>query len=224
MSKPKILVCVLCGIERANWINPDLMMNVLEMQRDSRFEVNWFPIRDVRPWEAARNMSIHGARTIHADWLISFDNDNFVKGNPLDIIAEAGPDKHVVGLTCGVGGQVDAGYHLFPNTDSYCGTTDGVFREVKHVGGPVLMISRAVWERIPQGPWFQFLYKPGNELHLTQPGEFISEDVWFCQLARRHGFKVWTHTKILAGHYRTTDITGMTCTLSQLTEQAKAGR
>ena len=87
MSKPKVLVCILTGVERQNWINPDLSMNLVQMARDSRFDVDYFPVRDFRPYEAARNTTIHTARQLNADFLISFDNDNFVtRCNPLDIM------------------------------------------------------------------------------------------------------------------------------------------
>src|SRR5437870_3805544 len=97
--RPKILVCVLCGTERQNWLNPILAMNLLTMARDSRFDVAFQPVTDYRPWEFARNQTIHLARSMSADWLISFDNDNFTYTNPLDVITAAGADRDVIGLT-----------------------------------------------------------------------------------------------------------------------------
>jgi hypothetical protein len=205
-SKPKVLVCFLTGIERHNWINPDLSLNLIRMVKDSRFDVNYFPVRDCRPWESARNMTIVAARQINADWLISFDNDNFVPGefNPLDIIAAAGEDKHVIGLQSGVGNGEE--YKIFPYTNH--GAADGPFREEECVGGGVLMVRKTVWQKIKRGPWFRWQHVDSETL-APAPG-VRGEDGYFCHLARQHGFKVWTHQH-LAGHYRTVDLTGMVC-------------
>lgn len=51
MSKPKIMVAVLTGAERQNWLNPNLAMNLVTMARDTRFEVYFFPVSDARPWK-----------------------------------------------------------------------------------------------------------------------------------------------------------------------------
>ena len=134
--------------------------------------------------------------------------------------AAAGTDKHVIGLTYAIGGSVDAGYHMYPNEGHYRPSA-GAFREVSEVGGGVLMIHKTIWKTIPRGPWFRFLYAPDSELHLPRTEEAIPEDKYFCNLVRQNGFKVWTHAEQLAGHYRTTDITQRTCTLAQLSEQAK---
>lgn len=215
--KPKVLACLLTGLERTNWVNPDLVLNLMTMWKDTRFEVHFFPVRDARPWEAARNMTILGARQCGADWMVSFDNDNFVHGNPLDIIASAGEDKHVIGLTYGVGGgRLEDGraqYALFPNEAH--GASDGTFREEESVAGGVLMVNRRVWEAIPRGPWFRWQHANNETLDPRERGA-CGEDVFFSRLVRQHGFKVWSHTEQLAGHYRTTDITGMVCTMAQL--------
>jgi hypothetical protein len=39
MSKPRILITVLCGTERGDWLNPDLSMALFQMAKDSRFQV-----------------------------------------------------------------------------------------------------------------------------------------------------------------------------------------
>lgn len=221
MSKPKVLVCILTGVERQNWINPDLSMNLVQMARDSRFDVDYFPVRDFRPYEAARNTTIHTARQLNADFLISFDNDNFTRCNPLDIVAEAGADKDIIGLSSGLG--ADGGgvrYRMYP-PDSH-GTKSGKFREEPQLCSGVLIIRNRVWKTISRGPWFRWKHAENSEL-LTPEAGSRAEIEYFCDLARSHGFKLWNYEQA-AGHYRTTDITGMVCTLAQLTEQAKAAR
>lgn len=212
MSKPKVLVCVLCGIERQNWINPQLSLALFKLARDTRFDLSYGMQMDMRPWETARNMTIHAARSMKVDWLISFDNDNFPFGNVLDIIKQAGPDQHVIGLRYGAGCLPR--YMIVPALSNRP-MNGQPFREVKEVGGGVLMIHRTVWEKIPTGPWFRWAHD-SNELLYPGPGTF-GEDYYFCHLVREHGMHVWTHEQELAGHYRTTDLTGLVFNLSQLT-------
>lgn len=210
--KPKILVSFLTGVERTNWVNPDLTLNLINMSKDQRFDVNFFPVRDCRPWESARNMTIIAARQINADWLVSFDNDTFIpQGNVLDVLAAAGKNQDVIGLAYGVG--ADSGqYRLFPTVNH--GKTDGVFREEETVGGGVLMVRNTTWQKIPKGPWFRWQHAD-NEALAPGPG-VCGEDNYFCRLVRQHGLQVWSHREMLAGHYRTTDLTGMISHLAQL--------
>jgi hypothetical protein len=205
-SKPKVLVCVLTGIERHNWVNPDLVLNLISMARDSRFDVNFFPVRDCRPWEGARNMTIVAARQIKADWLVSFDNDNFYTGpgTPLDIIAAAGEDKHIIGLSYGLGAD-DGNYRLFPS-DGH-GACDGPFRQEQCIGGGLMMIRNTVWKTIPKGPWFRWIHAESETLAPVN-GVTRGEDAAFCELATRRGLKIWSYQQP-AGHYRTVDLTGM---------------
>jgi hypothetical protein len=112
MSKPKVLVCLLTGIERQNWINPDLALLLFNMGRDSRFDVVVAAIKDATPHEVARNRTIQ--RDHNFDWLVSFDNDNYMPaGTPLDVIASAGDQQSVIGLTYGVKAR-ESEYFLFP--------------------------------------------------------------------------------------------------------------
>jgi hypothetical protein len=211
MSKPKVLVCVLTGTERHNWLCPDLAMNLVTMARDPRFEVYFGPVINMRPFEAARNVAVDGARRIGAEWLLSLDNDNFVPGNPLDIIAAAGPNQHVISLSCGI--QNAERSVAFSCTSDAAHAVEGPFREIHEcVGGGVLMIRDTVWKKIPRGPWFRWRHDD-NELLTPGPGT-RGEDGYFAELVRQRGFKVWTHQQ-KAGHYHTLDLTGIAGALLQ---------
>jgi hypothetical protein len=208
MSKPRVLVCVLCGPERGDWLNPVLTVNLLVMAKDPRFDVAYQPVYGYRPWDYARNQTINLARSMKADWLISFDNDNCLDCNPLDIIEEAGNDKDVIGLTCGVGCVPECRH--FPSHNH--GVIDGSFREEKTVGGGVLMVHRRVWEQIPRGPWFRWQHAD-NELLAPDVGA-VDEVTSFCNLVKQHGFRVWTHRSILAAHLKTEDLTKLVSALN----------
>ncbi len=216
-AKQKVLLAVLCGPERGDWINPELSGNIYRMARDSRFDVIYVPIRGMRPWDAARNLTLSLARDNGVDWLLSFDNDNFIppqqNQTPLDVLSSADSNQHhVIGLTCGIGSW-ESGYKFFPPVQP-CASP---FREVEAVGGGVLMVHKTVWREIPKGPWFRWQYGD-NEL-LTPENGGVGEDVYFSRLVRKHGLRVWTHTQIAAGHYKTTDVSGLTATLAQMQQQ-----
>jgi hypothetical protein len=217
-SKPKVLVCVLCGTERQHWINPELSQMLFKMGRDPRFDVEVATIKDAAPVEVARNHTIKIARDHHFDWLVSFDADNFMpSGTPLDIIADCASKRSVIGLTYGTQKHQSA-YTLFPPDE--CRTTiEGQFAEVPSVGGGVLIVNKKVWEKIPTGPWFRWEHGNGEET-LDRGAGGRGEDVYFCELVRKNGFRVWTHRTLLAGHYRTTDLTGMVCTMAQMGRRA----
>ena len=102
-NKSKVLCCCLCSTERQGWINPDLSMMLFRMAKDPRFDVEVANVKDAVPHEVARNQTITIARDHGFEWLVSFDNDNFMPtGTPLDLIAAAGPQHSVIGLTYGV--------------------------------------------------------------------------------------------------------------------------
>jgi hypothetical protein len=214
--KPKVLITLLTGAERTNWINPELSLMLFNMGRDPRFDVQVAIIKDCRPFEVARNNTIKLARDNNFDWLVSFDNDTFlpVEGpTPLDVIVSAGQDKFVIGLTCGIKSE-EVGFRLHP-PPSNGGKAEPMFKEVSHVGGGVLVINRKVWEKIPRGPWFRWDSTGGDPetLDIHRSG-FMSEDHYFCRLATQHGFRIWTPRWIIASHYKSVDITALALSMA----------
>jgi hypothetical protein len=55
--------------------------------------------------------------------------------------------------------------------------------EVDAVGMGAMLVKTEVFRRLPQ-PWFQVVYSKAARA-------FIGEDIYFCQLAKGHGFKVY---------------------------------
>lgn len=217
MGKDRVAVFVLCSTERQGWINPELSHLLFKMARDNRFNVAYCTVKDARPFEVARNQTIQQARDAGMDWLVSFDNDMYMPaGSPLDIIAVAG-NKKMIGLTCAA--EATPGqYGIFPKDFGL--EVDGPFREVPEIGGGVLIVHRNVWEKVP-APWFKWCYED-NETLGRPPGKAnyqasgCGEDIYFSRLVRQHGFKVWTHQRLYAGHYHTVDLTGMVAAMHQL--------
>ncbi|MCU1301517.1 MAG: hypothetical protein JWQ87_1801 [Candidatus Sulfotelmatobacter sp.] len=214
-KKPRVLVCCLVSTERQGWINPELSQMIFKMARDTRFDVEVANVKDAVPHEVARNLTIKIARDHNFDWLVSLDNDNFMPaGTPCDVIAAAGSEQSVIGLTYGLS-EKESRCSLFPPMNLRT-KISGLFQEVPCVGGGVLMVRNTVWKTIPKGPWFSWKCGDTETLERRNESDGCGEDVAFSRLVQAHGFKVWTHRELLAGHYRTTDLTRMVCTMSQM--------
>jgi hypothetical protein len=217
-DKLKVLVCVLTSTERQGWLCPEIGQNLFAMAKDTRFQVELATIKDAIPHDFARNSALALARDHAFDWCVQIDNDNFLPaGTPLDVIASAGPEQPVVGLTAGI--RVNsAECALYPREG--LGQRSGPFTECEYVGGALLMIHKTVWQKIPRGPWF--LWQRGdNELADANCDDGVSEDVYFSRLVRQHGMRVWTHN-VLAGHYKTCDATAFAFREQQRAQQAHA--
>ena len=52
------------------------------------------------------------------------------------------------------------------------------------------MIKTSILADIPT-PWFEYHEENGNA---------ISEDVWFCQQARKAGIPIWADKRVACGH------------------------
>ncbi len=72
------------------------------------------------------------------------------------------------------------------NFDGNCVWTrknDTKLEEVMSVGTAVMLVDVEMLKKLPQ-PWFAEVYRP-------EDGTSMGEDVYFCNLARKHGYKVW---------------------------------
>lgn len=204
MNRPKILVCVLTSTERDGWVNPSLCELLLALQGDSRFDLTVQMVTDKRPFHYARNLCIRRAQLERADYCVQIDNDIVPPANFADILhAAIVTGKAVVGLEYAV--RFDSGWKRIPGLN---GPRDGQFRAPGNLGGGALIIKRDVWEKI-RGPWFLWVAE-NDELAECK----LSEDSFFCELAMRHGFTVWTHDSA-AGHLKCVDVTLMTAPQKQ---------
>jgi hypothetical protein len=196
--RPRILIGLLCSLERHGWINPDLTMTLVKMGRDQRYDCDFAMIMDYRPHEFARNTALATARYGKYDWCIQFDNDNNPSVSPLDVIASAPDDADILGMRYGTtNGR--SGAKFFPTK-----APSSTYEEVPEVAGGVLMIRNSVWAKIPRGPWFSWMFKQGSEVLESAMGE----DTWFCAFARSRGLKIYLH-EAPASHLHTQDISAL---------------
>lgn len=198
-SKEKILVTVLTGTERHFWVNPNLVVNLLRMASDQRFDVTVQMICDLRPFEHARNLALTRARDGRFDWCFQIDNDIDFCENPLRWIR---PGKDVIampyyryegpeGLQADVRGQV------------YETDAEG-FARVELIGTGAMMISKKVWQTIPRGPWFRHVMNEESELQDYK----VAESFYFCRFIAEHGLGVWGVPRLVR-HFHNADLAWM---------------
>jgi len=201
--KPKILIAVFTGPERCYWINPSLAMQLLQASHSFKFDVSVECVFGKRPVDFARNYAVAQARDKFSDWLLMLDNDQSFTRDPLEILAAAG-DKQIIGLpSIMISLSEKQGKPvLIPNMAGALGV-DGRFLEVTHIGTGGLFVHRAIWETIP-GPWFRTV--PCDDELLTLK---TSEDWFFCDRVREHGFKVWIHGDHGLLHYHTLELAAL---------------
>jgi hypothetical protein len=206
--KVKVLVAVLCGNERNNWINPALCENLLAMAADRRYEVKVSMILNKFPVHHARNFAVVKAREHAAHWLLLVDCDQAFSVSPLDVLSAAGMDKPVIGFPTSMGQDVflTDGKLFRPNVWPEPRNkikTDGQFYTCFRIGAGALLIHHSVWESIP-GPWF--LWESNESSELAEVAKDGSEDLYFCRLLQKHGIDVWAHAAMLY-HFKSCECT-----------------
>jgi glycosyltransferase involved in cell wall biosynthesis len=194
MKRPTVVISVLCGSERTQWINPKLAACLLAAAADQRYRVVIDFVQDLRPWDFARNTAMDAARKLEADWNMMLDNDIIPSAPLIDIVAAMG-DRRIAGAVYGQ--QAGAGYALAKGLE--LGVL-GDFSKTTGVAGGMILAHREVWQRIPS-PWFKF---ETQDDELRRPN--IGEDIYFSRLARQHGFVLWAY-RVPFAHLRTADIT-----------------
>lgn len=198
----KVLIVILCGSERANWICPQLvqwiMASVTAPALDMKTEL--FLLQDVWPVDDARNAAVERALAGGFDWLLMCDNDQNPHVATLDRIALA----HARGLdmvgffipltyrneiVCSVFGEeiIDTGL-------------DKEFRETAACGTGVVAIRTSVFARLTK-PFFRI-----TETNRDGIRERLGEDFSFCKKVRAAGFRVHVARRIIADHFKTVSL------------------
>jgi hypothetical protein len=199
-TKTRLHLAVLCGLERDRWINPFLFLGVITALQNPDYLTSIVLEYNVSPVEEARNRAVIQAKKQGADWLLMIDNDIAPPPNFLDVLGQAGPEHRIISLPAL---QL---YHGIPvpvtmlnlNGQGYSVEPGPGFCEVAQGGGGCLFIHREVMEKVP-APLFRWQLNPDG------PG-VISEDYFFCEKARKAGFKVWTHGDFAVTHYHQVDL------------------
>lgn len=200
-DKQKVLVAVLCGSERQNWLCPGLVRALLQMSNDARFAVEIELIYSLTPADFARNTAVTMARKRNADWLLMIDNDTSPTADPLALIQSAPSNADVVAMPYGsnFGDKYTVAVEFLP------GVASGDFLGVKSIGTGCMALRSSVWQKIPKGPWFKIVSDETSEVYRP----LFSADIYFCNLARAAGMSIWLHRSAGAAHYHTVNVTDL---------------
>ena len=170
--------------------------------KDKRYnvEVN-FP--QDRPAQHNRNKSIKEFLKSDFDYYVVCDYDIVPLMNPLDLV-EA--NKDVIGCLCLTIKENTLLWVAFDYKDNKYQPLDikqmkkdgfKGFMEVDVVGSGCMIIKREVLEKV----------KAPFERQWDDDGLAIKGlDFYFCEKAKKDGFKVWIHSDFIGSHYKTVDL------------------
>lgn len=159
-----------------------------------------------QPIAEARIQIVEGAIAKGAKYVAMLDDDT---EPPLDWLIRA---TSILGQYEPEGFRVVGGIYVartdHPQPIVYRGNSQGAFWDWKAgevfecdgIGTGCILISTEVFKHLPR-PWFKTVaehYSPG-----TRPtiGNFISDDLWFCELVRKAGFKILADGGVLCRHW-----------------------
>ena len=144
----------------------------------------------------ARNMIAQEAIDEGHDYVLFVDSDMVIPDNTLEALLDP---------------EVDICFGLYPQKNTRqgnielfkLGTGDFVNRytygevasaerlQVKGAGFGCALIRTEVFKKLPF-PWFKFI--------TYDNGSILSEDLYFCNEAGKHGFELWADTRVRCGH------------------------
>lgn len=149
----------------------------------------------------ARNRIVHKFLKTTMEYLLFIDNDIIFA--PKDILNLRHREKDIIG---GVYFKKDLPYKPVANRQL---SQDGDLFEMAEIGTGFMMIRRNVFLKIQEMFPDHFYKNEGDETEGQYydyfrvgvfDGRYLSEDYYFCQLARKAGFKVWLDGTVLVKH------------------------
>ena len=163
------------------------MFNLAQRYKDGVF----FFSTSYQPIAKARNELIHKVLLDCPDieHILFIDDDIIMPTEGLKIMLEA--DKAIVSAWCPIRAPFVKS-NVFPDTKPMRG-----LMELDEAGTGCMLIRREVFDKISQGQPIdecEFFRWVGSTLNP------LSEDIYFCRVARAHGFKTWCHTDIITTH------------------------
>jgi hypothetical protein len=176
-DKPKtVLICVLCGGERHQWINPWIHYASLSWNMDPRvlsgeFRLRHVPCYGAQNHEAARNLCAETLYHKGDDFLIMIDNDTNLrqKNRLINLVDLPALDLDVVGVPVPVIKMNDEKKGVYANAYTHLGDgtyqtstmedlsrameRDGGLLERDGLGGAVMCIKREVIVALRESNW-----------------------------------------------------------------------
>ena len=178
------------------WIRTELVERLVKLSHDNRHELRIsYPTQS--PVANNRNTICKAFREGDGDFLLMTDDDQFWQKNPLDAIDL---DLDVIGFPTHVFQPAHEPVNPIRwNVVKLPDTPDGAVREVRAIGSGSLLIARRVLVHpMLRAPFLD---------HFDEDGiRQASEDLWFCDKARKAGFKIWMATNNPCHHVKAVNL------------------
>lgn len=200
---------VLIACPNQMWLHKHVVFALLRLQQDQR-HLTRIILPTHRPYINSLHKIINEMLAEDWEFLLSFDDDNPPKRNPLDLVEL---DLDIVGCPtpvwhCLGNGEYPIYYNALdvkPGTDGYKPhePTEGL-QEVDVIGSGCLLVHRRVFEGLRDAPrhdrWFFRTWNDKSEAE-------YSGDYSFCRRAKAAGFRVWAHYDYPCMHFNELELT-----------------
>ena len=188
-----VLVNVLCGRERDGWLNPQLVIRLLEAIADANqcgralgvdLTIGVSPVERARNQIVTRFLKSDVTKSSH-DWLVMIDCDVVPPAHFLRLIDAADQEaKFIVAAPCPMineGGRVtwNVAHKIDERHSNFYQTLPAGWTAADHLGTGFLAVRRCVFESMKSG-WFDRVPSMG-------------EDFAFSERVRAAGFTPWFH-------------------------------
>jgi hypothetical protein len=205
-KKPSVFIALFASGERDGWLCPSIAPFLVSLSQQKGREIT-LQIRALKPIDYARNCVVKDFLASGYEWLLMIDNDQGPPPNLLEMVDRSEPHMDVLvpkfyGImhpmaapAPGVG--LNLCWQLFAGGDrksEWC--------EIAWAGTGVMFVHRRVFEGMGNCGWFRFIYD-ADGMRLN------SEDINFCQKARRAGFSVWGNRHFEADHFKTIQLSAL---------------
>lgn len=206
-NKPKVLIAVLCGHERYQWIAPGLMLRLIEATQTPDADVQVVALHGTYGYAMARNRAVEKFLASDNSILCMVDNDTVPPADFVSRVLEfEKPDVWTLPYYMRPGAKASSylciGWRASePNFFHMPLQLEPKWQEIDVGGAGCMFIRRAVLERM-SFPWFQIPEYAIEQRFLTG----ACEDLDFCERAQAAGFHIWTHGGLLCGHLHTVDL------------------
>jgi len=197
-KKASVFVALFTMGERDGWLHPSVVGFLVSLTQQKSRGMSLHLCTDHKPIDYARNCAVKESLASRCEWLLMVDNDMALPPNLLDMLDRAGERMDVLvpkfyRIDSAAGGGV-ALQLCWESLSVELGKSE--WCELACAGTGVMFIHRRVFERMGNRGWFRFAYDADGRVS-------NSEDVGFCQKARRAGFSVWGNQQFEADHYKT---------------------
>ncbi len=199
-SKASVFIAIFTGKERDGWLCPAMAEFLVSLTTQKPRAIS-LEVLTLKPIDYARNCAVKDFLATDFQWLLMIDNDMAPPPNLLDMVDRAeermdilvpkcpGIMDSVVMSTPGIG--ILLGWQLFAG-----GLGKNEWCEIAWSGTGVIFIRRRVFECMGNQGWFRFIYDADGMM-------LNSEDINFCQKARKAGFTIWGNQQFAVEHFKT---------------------